>query len=226
MATHSFWYSNSCIHLFWHEFKILKFCKTSEQSEVFSSICCAIVIWDADINPILFVDFRLFSYSTRNVLQYVFGISEKRFWIMKSNQLMSIPFNGRANFDQIDFVKCNRERHTQTSYHVHICSFNKWPQIFAGSANIQLPRTLHWARTQCEFGKSVYYFLVNRFDSICRHAVRDQSRTFVGKDWSAKIYTYIFNPFLSHCVDGARANANVHKNDKKEEESHAEKCSH
>ena len=115
---------------------------------------------------------------------------------MKSNQLMSIPFNGRANFDQIDFVKCNRERHTQTSYHVHICSFNKWPQIFAGSANIQLPRTLHWARTQCEFGKSVYYFLVNRFDSICRHAVRDQSRTFVGKDWSAKIYTYThFQPF-------------------------------
>ena len=35
---------------------------------------------------------------------------------MKSNQLMSIPFNGRANFDQIDFVKCNRietrETHT------------------------------------------------------------------------------------------------------------------
>ena len=44
---------------------------------------------------------------------------------------------------------------------------------------------------------AVYYFLVNL--TICRHAVRDQSRTFVGKDWSAaKIYihTYIFNPIL------------------------------
>ena len=126
---------------------------------------------------------------------------KRTLWKMKSNQLMSIPFNGRAHFDQIDFVKCNRVRERDTN--VHICSFNKWPQIFAGSANIQLPRTLHWARTQCEFGKSVYYFLVNRFDSICRHAVRDQSRTFVGKDWSAKIHihtAHIFNPFHSHCA--------------------------
>ena len=44
-------------------------------------------------------------------------------------------------------------------------------------------------------------------------------------DLQKYIHTHIFNPFLSHCVDGARANANVHKNDKKEE-SHAEKCSH
>ena len=47
---------------------------------------------------------------------------------MKSNQLMSIPFNGRAHFDQIDFVKCNRvrERETLTSTYARSTSDHRF----------------------------------------------------------------------------------------------------
>ena len=147
---------------------------------------------------------------------------------MKSNQLMSIPFNGRANFDQIDFVKCNRERDTHRRR-----TMSTYARSTSDHRFLRDLRIFNCLALFTELAHSVNLEnLFTIFSSIVLTRFVGMLCVIKAGLLSAKIdlqkyiHTHIFNPFLSHCVDGARANANVHKNDKKEEESHAEKCSH
>ena len=145
---------------------------------------------------------------------------------MKSNQLMSIPFNGRAHFDQIDFVKCNRE--TLTSTYARSTSDHRFLRDL---------RIFNCLALFTELAHSVNLEnLFTIFSSIVLTRFVGMLCVIKAGLLSAKIdlqkYTYttqhtfstLFTPIVLRC----EAMQMFHKNDKKSPEllSHALKCSH
>lgn len=141
---------------------------------------------------------------------------------------MSIPFNGRAHFDQIDFVKCNRE--TLTSTYARSTSDHRFLR------DLRIFNCLALRRPRLSSVTVNFENLFTIFSSIVLTRFVGMLCVIKAGLLSAKIdlqkYTYttqhtfstLFTPIVLRC----EAMQMFHKNDKKSPEllSHALKCSH